>query len=90
MAIQTASGSIYVHSPDHPKRSRIISRVAVCSVANVCWRVLENHFTEPRIHSYAGSSSGYFPGLQQFRRHQDEITNNLTAFEERICPRRFE
>jgi hypothetical protein len=39
MAIQTASETIYVHSPDHPKRSRIISPVAVFNVANFCWRV---------------------------------------------------
>jgi hypothetical protein len=40
MAIQTASGTIYVHSPDHPKRSRIIPPVAVFSVGNVCGEFL--------------------------------------------------
>jgi hypothetical protein len=51
MAIQTASGTIYVHSPDHPKRSRIISPVAVFSVANVCWRVLERYEIQLRTES---------------------------------------
>jgi hypothetical protein len=40
MAIQIASGTIYLNSLDHPKRPRIISPVAVFSVANVCWRIL--------------------------------------------------
>jgi hypothetical protein len=45
MAIQIASGTIYAHYPDHPKRSLIISPVAVSSIANVCWRVLERYET---------------------------------------------
>ena len=42
MTIQIASGTIYVQSPDHPQRSRIISPVAVFRVANVCWRACKS------------------------------------------------
>ncbi len=45
MAIQIASGTIYAHSPDDPKRSRITSPVAVSSIANVRWRFLEGYET---------------------------------------------
>jgi hypothetical protein len=45
MAIPIASGTIYAHFPDPTKRSRIISPVALSSIANVCWRVLESYET---------------------------------------------
>jgi hypothetical protein len=77
MTIWTASGTIYVHSPDHPKRSQIISPVAVFGVGNVCRRVLGLPARDPqqRCIQYQGAYCVKTESRQAFAWQGEQVSS---------------